>query len=83
MNTENSLRVMKLKIMDRRERDLLQTLMSRILTDCLGDELKHMKKSEWFWETVDELIPNNNIEEVVKYMERIEWKLQGKYPLND
>ena len=69
--------------MNIRERDLLLTYINKVLVDCLGDELKCLRKSERFWDTVDELIPNNNIEEVVKYMERIEWKLQGKYPLND
>lgn len=69
--------------MNIRERNLLITYINEVLIDCLDDELKCLRKSEWFWDTVGELIPNNNIEEVVKYMERIEWKLQGKYPLND
>ena len=69
--------------MNTRERDLLLTYINHVLIDCLGDELKCLRKSECFWDTVGELIPNNDIEEVVRCMERIEWKLQGKYPLND
>ena len=69
--------------MNSRESGLLNTFICQFLTDCLGDELKEMRKSEWFWEKVNELIPNNNIEEVINHIEKIEWKLQGKYLENN
>ena len=69
--------------MDSRESGLLNTFICKFLTDCLGDELKEIRKSEWFWEKVNELIPNNNIEEVINHIEKIEWKLQGKYLENN
>jgi len=66
--------------MKQTQKDQLLYYVYTILTEGMNDELKMMKKSEWFWEGVKDIIPNNNPEEVIRFIERFNWDIHIEIP---
>jgi hypothetical protein len=62
------------------QKDQLRFYVWRILKEGMNDELKEMKKSEWFREGVEDIIPNPNVDEIIDYIERFEWDVHIGLP---